>query len=158
MCEHGRMPMSPARRGLLGASLAGLVIVLAGCGSSDQTEISRGSSTIYVHSGSLLPRGGDDALIEGTVVARDGCVLLGFGDDATYPVVWPSGTSITDDDPLTLRLRSGDEVGVGGTVRGGGGSHDVESAMVAVDIADECRSVTGEVVIFNPDGDIAVLP
>jgi len=149
--------MSPARRGLLGASLAVVVIVLAGCGTGGQTTISRGSSTIYVHSGSLLPRGGDDALIEGTVVARDGCVLLGIGD-ATYPVVWPSGTSITDDDPLTLRLRSGDEVGVGGTVRGGGGSHDVDSSMVTVDIADECRSATGEVVIFNPDGDIAVLP
>jgi len=149
--------MSPAFRGLLGASLAVLVIALAGCGTSDQTEISRGSSTIYVHSGSLLPRGGDDALIEGTVGARDGCVLLGIGD-ASYPVVWPSGTSIASDDPLTLRLRSGDEVGVGGTVRGGGGSHDVDSSRVTVDIAEKCRSASGAVVIFNPDGDIAVLP
>jgi hypothetical protein len=149
--------MSPARRGLLGASLAVVVLVLVGCGTGDQTAISRGSSTIYVHGGSLLPRGGDDALIEGTVVARGGCVLLGIGD-ATYPVVWPSGTSITDDDPLTLRLRSGDEVGVGGTVRGGGGSHDVDSSMVTVDIAEKCRSATGEVVIFNPDGNIDVAP
>jgi hypothetical protein len=135
-----------------------IVIVLAGCAGGDQTTSSRGSSTIYVHGGALLPRGGDDALIEGTVVARDGCVLLSFGDDATYPVIWPSGTSITDDDPLTLRLRSGDEVGLGATVRGGGGSHDVESSMVTVDIGQKCRSATGEVVIFNPDGDIDVLP
>lgn len=149
--------MSTARRNLLGASLAVLVIALAGCGTGDQTAISRGSSTIYVHGGSLLPRGGDDALIEGTVVARDGCVLLGFGDDATYPVVWPSGTSITDDDPLTLRLQSGDEVGIGATVRGGGGSHDVDSSRVTVDIAEKCRSATGEVVIFNPDDDIDVI-
>jgi hypothetical protein len=91
------------------------------------------------------------------VVARDGCVLLGIGD-ATYPVVWPSGTSIADDDPLILRLRSGNEVSVGGTVRGGGGSHDVDSSMITVDIPDECRSATGEVVIFNPDGNIDVLP
>jgi len=150
--------MSPARRGLLGASLALVALVPIGCGTCDQTAISRGSSTIYVHSGSLLPRGGDDALIEGTVVARDGCVLLGFGDDATYPVVWPSGTSIANDDPLTRRLRSGDEVGTGATVRGGGGSHDVDSPMVTVDIAEECRSATGEVMIFNPEGDIDVLP
>lgn len=26
--------------------------------------------------------------------------------------------------------------------------------MVTVDIADECRSATGEVLIFNPDGNI----
>jgi len=149
--------MSPARRGLLGASLALVAVVLLGCGTGDQTAISRGSSTIYVHGGSLLPRGGDDALIEGTVVARDGCVLLGIGDP-TYPVVWPSGTSIATDDPLTLRLRSGDEVGIGATVRGGGGSHDVDSSMVTVDIAEKCRSATGEVMIFNPDDDIDVLP
>jgi hypothetical protein len=150
--------MSPARRGLLGASLAVLVIVLAGCGNGGQTTIGRGSSTIYVHGDSMLPRGGDDALIEGRVVARDGCVLLGFGGDATYPVIWPSGTSIANDDPLTLRLRSGDEVAVGRTVRGGGGSHDVGSSMVTVDIAEKCRSATGEVMIFNPEGDIDVLP
>jgi hypothetical protein len=152
------MSMSSPRQGLLGVSLAVALSVLVGCGTSDQTAISRGPYTVYVHGDSMLPRGGDDALIEATVVARDGCVLLGFGGDATYPVIWPSGTSITDDDPLTLRMRSGTEVSVGGTVRGGGGSHDVDSSMVTVDIADECRSVTGEVVIFNPDGDIDVLP
>jgi hypothetical protein len=137
-----------------GALLATGVLVLAGCGASDQTEVSRGPYTIYIHGDSLLPRGGDDALIQGTVVTRNGCVLLGFGNGAAYPVVWPSGTSIVDDDPLTLRLRSGDQVTVGQTVRSGGGSHDVASPMVTVDIADECRSATGEVLIFNPDGNI----
>lgn len=137
-----------------GALLATGVLVLAGCGASDQTEVSRGPYTIYIHGDSLLPRGGDDALIQGTVVTRNGCVLLGFGDGAAYPVIWPSGTVIADDDPLTLTLRSGEQVIVGSEVSGGGGSHNLDSPMVTVDIADECRSTTGEVLIFNPDGNI----
>lgn len=147
ICQQARV------RGVL---LAAGVLVLAGCGASDQTEATRGPYAIYVHGDSLLPRGGDDALIVGTVVTRDGCVLLGSGDGATYPVIWPSGTVITDDDPFTLTLRSGEQVIVGTEVSGGGGSHNVDSPMVTVDITNECRSVTGEVVIFNPDGDIDV--
>jgi len=132
------------------------LFLLGGCGASEQTAVSRGPYTVYVHGDALLPRGGDDALVQATVVARNGCVLLGYGDGAAYPVIWPSGTVITDDDPLTLTLRSGEHVNVGSTVSGGGGSHNVDSPMVTVDIADECRSATGEVVIFNPDGDIDV--
>lgn len=88
------------------------------------------------------------------MVTRNGCVLLGFGDGAAYPAIWPSGTVMADDDPLTLTLRSGEQVIVGSEVSGGGGSHNLDSPMVTVDIAAECRSATGEVLIFNPDGNI----
>jgi len=151
------MTFPTVRQGAIGLSLLMVAVAFAGCSESGQTTASRGPYTIYVHGDSLLPRGGDDALIEGTVVARDGCVQLGLGNDDTYPVVWPSGTSVADDDPLTLRLRSGDQVTVGQTVRGGGGSHDVASPMVTVDIAERCRSATGEVLIFNPDIDLDVI-
>ena len=151
------MTFPTVRQGAIGLSLLMVPVAFAGCSESGQTTASRGPHTIYVHGDSLLPRGGDDALIEGTVVARDGCVQLGLGNDDTYPVVWPSGTSIADDDPLTLRLRSGGQVTVGQTVRGGGGSHDVASPMVTVDIAEQCRSTTGEVLIFNPDIDLDVI-
>lgn len=148
------------RRRWLSASLAiVLAAVLAGCGDGGQAEVSRGRYTIYVHDDSLLPRGGDDALISGTLVTRGGCVLVGQENGTAYPVVWPSGTSIVDDDPLTLELGSGDQVTIGASVSGGGGVSDpVEGSagMVKVDIAQDCRSASGEVIVFNPDADVDV--
>jgi hypothetical protein len=133
-----------------------LAVGLVGCGG--QTEIERGEYTIYVHGGSLLPRGGEDALIEGALIMRDGCVLIdrGGGFDIAFPVIWPSGTSIASDDPLTLRLPSGDELVVGQVVSGGGGYHDAASDRVQVSIPAACVPETGEVAIFNPDVDLTV--
>lgn len=147
--------MTRRRRGPSWSGVAVAVVVMvvtAGCGGGGQTEAGRGPYTIYVHDDSLLPRGGSDALLGGTLVTRDGCVLLEQGDGAAYPVVWPSGTSIVDDDPFTLELRSGAQLTVGARVSGAGGSHpDYLRSVVEVDIADECRAATGEVRVFNPD-------
>lgn len=133
-----------------------LALALVGCGG--QSELSGDDHTIFVHGGSLLPRGGEDALIEGTLAARDGCVLLEQeGSDIAHPVVWPSGTSIASEDPLTLELPSGDELAVGQAVSGGGGYHDSSSARVEVDIPAECVPATDEVAILNPDGDPTVV-
>lgn len=110
-----------------------------------------------MHGGSLLPRGGDDALIEGTLAVREGCILLGLpGDPAAYPVVWPSGTSISNEDPLTLDLPGGDELGIGEVVSGGGGVHHVTSARVEVDIPARCLPGSEEVIVYNPDDDLSV--
>jgi hypothetical protein len=132
-----------------------VVVAVAGCGSGGQSEVSRGQYTIYVHHGSLLPRGGADALLEGTLVTTGDCVHLETEAGAAHPVVWPSGTSIADDDPLTLRLGSGEKVTVGERVTGGGGVYDVGNrSVVRVDIAEECRAETGEVHVFNPDAEL----
>jgi hypothetical protein len=145
-----------AKRWLVVVSV--LALGLAGCGG--QSEVERGEHTIYVHRGSLLPRGGEDALIEGTLVTRDGCVLIdqGGGFDIAFPVIWPSGTSIASEDPLTLRLRSGDELVVGQVVSGGGGYHDAASDRVQVAIPAACVPETGEVAIFNPGADLTIDP
>jgi hypothetical protein len=131
-----------------------LVGLLVGRGGG-QSEVSRGDFTIYVHDDALLPRGGWDALVGGVLVVRDRCVLLGGegGDpDEAKPVVWPSGTRISDDDPLTIELPSGAHLEVGQTVSGGGGVFDAASETVEVKIDPRCLSDTNEVVVFNPDG------
>lgn len=74
-----------------------------------------------------------------------------------YPVIWPSGTSIVSDDPLTLELASGEELAVGQAVSGGGGYPYASSDQVEVDIPAECLPETDEVAVFNPDADPAVL-
>ena len=139
----------------------GLVLVLAlalvGCGGG-QSEVSGDDYTIFVHRGSLFSRGGVDAGIVGTLTTRDGCVLLEQEESGTaYPVVWPSGTSIYAEDPLTLELPSGEKLAVGQTVSGGGGSYSSSSDAVKVDIPAECRRGTSEVWVFNPDDDPSVV-
>lgn len=133
-----------------------LALGVVGCGG--QSEVSRGDYTIYVHGGSLLPRGGEDALIEGTLTTRNGCVLLQMvGFDHAYPVIWPSGTSIAGDDPLTLRLPSGDDLILGQAVSGGGGYHYTTSDQVDVDIPAQCLLESGEVAVFNPDARLTII-
>ena len=155
----GEVTRGVRRRWPCAASAIVLATVLAGCGDGGQSEVTRGPYTIYVHDDSLFPRGGNDALVGGTLITRGGCVLVGDENGAVYPVVWPSGTSIVDDDPLTLELGSGDQLTVGASVSGGGGTIDPaegSGSEVKVDIAQDCRSASGEVVVFNPDADVDV--
>lgn len=138
-----------------------LAVVLAlgvgGCGG--QSEVSGDTYTIYVHDGSLLPRGGEDALVQGTLTTWGGCVMLQQeGFDHLYPVVWPSGTSIASENPLTLRLPSGEELTLGQAVSGGGGYHDESSPRLDdVDIPFGCLPESGEMAVFNPDADLLIV-
>lgn len=135
----------------------GIVLALALIGCGGQSEVSRGGVTIFVHGDSVLPRGGEDGLIEGALVVRDGCVLLEReGSKDAYPIVWPSGTSISKEDPLTLKLPSGDHLKVGQTVSGAGGTHDALSDQVEVDLDAKCLPGTNEVLVFNPDAELTV--
>lgn len=133
-----------------------LPLALAGCGG--QSEVAGDDYTIFVHGASLLPSGGTDALVEGKLATRDGCLLLEHleGFDIAYPVVWPSGTAITTEEPLTLELPSGEELTVGQVVSGGGGYHQASSEHIEVSIPADCVPETGEVAVFNPDADLSV--
>lgn len=133
-----------------------LAPLLLGCGGT--SAVSGDAHTIFVHGRSLLPRGGDDAIVEGRLVLRDGCVLLDQeAVGVAYPVIWPSRTSIVDTDPFTLRLPSGARLTVGQVVSGGGGYHQASSDHLGVDIPTACVPDTGEVAVFNPDDDPSVI-
>jgi hypothetical protein len=132
-----------------------LSLAVAGCGG--HSEVSGGDYSIFVHDRALRG-GGDDALVSGRLAARNGCVLLedvGVVDIA-YPVIWPSGTSVYSEDPLTLRLDSAALITAGMIVSGGGGYHQASSESVEVAIPAECLPETGEVAVFNPDADLSM--
>lgn len=135
-------------------------MLLAGCANGQRT-ISVGEHTVYVHGDALLPRGGEDALIEGKLVIRDDCVLLEQGEVA-LPTIWPSGTRIAQESPFILRLPSGEYLEVGQRVSGGGGYHPSSSEQVDVDIDSSClvhaEPGTDSVVVFNPDGQLTIQP
>ncbi|MFW6195028.1 MAG: hypothetical protein ACOC5M_00720 [Chloroflexota bacterium] len=145
------------RRGsqILTAAALGLVVAFALVGCDGQSEVSGDKYSIYVQD-ALFPREGEDGVVFGRLVTRDGCVLLEEGDIA-FPVIWPRGTSIASEDPLTLELPSGENITMGERVRGGGGLHDPSSPKVKVEISADCLLQTNSVGVFNADDDPVVV-
>ncbi|MBA2336947.1 MAG: hypothetical protein H0V96_04185 [Acidimicrobiia bacterium] len=126
-------------------------MVLTSCGGGTHS-VESGDYTIYVHGSSLLPRGGTDAGIEGTLALRGSCVVLEAGNEVWFPVVWPAGTSIASDDPFVISLPSDQEVAVGEGVSGSGGYY--QPGNLDMDVPQECLPETNEFAVFNPDDEV----
>lgn len=94
---------------ILGWLLAGLA--LAGCGGGE--VLSAGGVSVLV---AERASGGMDALGGGVLEVVGGC--LGAGGAV---IVWPHGTSVADDDPLTIRIPGNGTFGIGDEVAVGGG-------------------------------------
>ena len=118
--------------------------------------MTEGDVTLLVHKGSLLPRGGTDAVVTGSLVLSNGCVGLVVGD-RVLAVIWPSGTELADVDPLTVRLPSGSLVIEGESVSGGGGYPAPDSAGFDMEIPAACELDPDEIAAFNPDDDPVVV-
>ncbi len=140
----------------MGAAVV-LMATVAACGG--QTVVTEGDVTLMVHKDSLLPRGGEDALITGTLILRNGCVglALGYAPDRVVAVIWPSGTELDDADPLVVRLPSGSLVAEGQSVQGAGGFHAPDSADIALEVPTACDLDPEEIAVFNPDDDPVVV-
>jgi hypothetical protein len=91
------------RRGAAVAAALGCVLVSSGCGGAEAVHAGDVTVLVAARSGDSMDAGSSGAL---TVVG--GCA--GVGDSV---VIWPHGTDIVDDDPLTL-----DVPGVGHVVLG----------------------------------------
>lgn len=112
-----------------------VVVVSVGCVgwfvlSGRGRTIEVGDATVMV---SERLRGGMDAGLGGELTVIDGCLGV-----AGTVVVWPHGTDVVDDDPLTIELPSHRTSTVGGTIELGGGygvehsTHDVEPGPLDV--------------------------
>lgn len=85
-------------------------------------------------------RGGMDALGGGTIEIVGGC--LGASGEV---IVWPHGTKVVDDDPLTIDIPDKGEHQVGDEIRLGGGmvfeqseGEAAPSKVAGVDVPSEC--------------------
>lgn len=125
-------------------------VLLAACGGVNEQRVGDDNLRFFVHGRTAGGSAGMAAEVVGVLTAADGCVLL-EQDGTRYPVVWPSGTSVADADPLTVELPSGAELELGDRVRGGGGY--LSAADVGIEVPDECLNEYGEVAVFNPDDD-----
>ena len=97
------------RTGFLAPALSGL-FVLAGCGGE---VVSAAGTTVLVGERSTS---GMDALGGGTLEVVGGCL----GADG-YVIVWPYGTAVVDEDPLTVDVPDLGRVVIGEEFRVGGG-------------------------------------
>lgn len=111
-----RLPSIDMRRAgcavLVVASLA--AVSSSGCSADDNGDV-LGSDGAWVV---VAPPadGGTDALVSGVVRLIDGC--LGIEDSVA---LWPAGTELVSEDPLTIDVPGTGEVQVGAAVRGAGG-------------------------------------
>lgn len=137
------------------ATLTAMMMVLAGCGGGiDEQTVGDGDLHFFVHGGELLPRGGEDAEVGGTLTTGDGCVMLDQ-DGNRFPVVWPSGTSVEATDPLVIELPSGEQLREGDQVNGGGGYPYADT--LDIEVPEACLNEWGELAVFNPDDDPEVV-
>ena len=138
---------------------AGIVVtvlvaaVLAACGGVGEQAVGEDGHLLFVHRRSL-PAGGMDALVVGELAVADGCVLLVDEAGGRYPVVWPAGTDVAEEDPLVLELPSGDRLGLGQSVTGAGGY--VSPAAAGIEVPDACLGQHGDVALFNLTADPTV--
>lgn len=137
---------SMARRLAASAVMLSAVLAVTGCGGIHTTAVGGDGPDFYVHGRHLLPPGGLDAQVGGTLAVANGCLLLS-ADTAGYPVVWPNGTTLASTDPLIVALSSGEQVAIGERVFGAGGYLPVDSLDVA--IAEACLNEHREVAVFN---------
>lgn len=109
--EPRGLPLRPTcmRTVRLAPVLAGLLLV-PGCGGD---VVTAGDTTVLV---GQRATSGMDALGGGTLEVVGGC--LGAGG---YVVVWPHGTEVVDEDPLTIDIPDAGRVALGDEVQVGGG-------------------------------------
>lgn len=89
---------------------------------------------------------GDEASIQGTVaVTHAGCIGITDTQGATYPTVWPRGTSLVDGAEIAIDIPGVGVRRLGDQVDGAGGYHGIGTRPVLDEVADRC-AWEGEVI------------
>jgi hypothetical protein len=104
------------RRALAALSMMVVGSLLSGCGGGDGGVLHSGDSVVLVGADVLGPTVGVGF---GGSVAMVGDCLGVEGDGAVATVIWPHGTKIASDDPLTIDVPGLGRVSVGDQVAGG---------------------------------------
>ena len=105
-----------------------------GRGASD--VVTAGDVTVLVGERS---REGMEALLPGRLAVIDGCLGLESEEvAASYVVVWPHGTEVVDEDPLTISVSGGGEHSIGDQIQVGGGETTSSGKPGGVDVEARC--------------------
>ena len=118
--------------------VSALAVVLSlatftGCGGADVVEAGDVTVLVGERSGE-----GMTALLQGRLAIIDGCLGLESQDvDAVHVVVWPHGTEVVDEDPLTISIPNDGEYSVGDELEVGGGESPLDEPG-GIDVEAEC--------------------
>jgi len=106
--------------------------VLSACGGAEVVDA--GDVTVLVGE-----RSGDGmaALLPGRLAVVDGCLGVQSEGDAAYVVVWPHGTEVVDEDPLTISVPDDGEHVLGDELEVGGGESPLKEPG-GIDVEAEC--------------------
>lgn len=111
-----------------------LPALLAGCGGSD--VVTAGDVMVLVGERS---QEGMEALLSGRLAVLDGCLGLETEDEVvSYVVVWPHGTEVVDEDPVSISVPDDGEYSVGDRLQVGGGETAPSGRPGGVDVEAEC--------------------
>lgn len=114
-------------------AMAGSLLMLTGCGGADVVDA--GDVTVLVGEGS---GDGMTALLPGRLAVVEGCLGLESQDvDAAHVVVWPHGTEVVDEDPLTISIPDDGEYEVCDELEVGGGASPLDEPG-GIDVQAEC--------------------
>lgn len=129
--------MNTKTRAGLAATLA-TVGILSACGSDGDVLSADGTHVLV----GPTTNSGDDAGISGTVTMDGDCLGIGNGQ----VIIWPGGTTIVSEDPITIKVPGLGEIGLGDKIDGGGGMTD--EPPDGVDVPSTCPSEN--LVVFRP--------
>ena len=107
--------------------------MLTGCGGADVVD----AGDVTVLRGERSSEG-MSALLPGRLAVINGCLGLESQDvDAAHVVVWPHGTEVVDEDPLTISIPDDGEYAVGDELQLGGGESPLAEPG-GIDVKAEC--------------------
>jgi len=162
------MVRTVARASLVVLGLAGALALVPACGSngSEETtgEAAQPSPLGIPTQPATDSNAGFAAVIAGAVVFDEetGCVFVESGQ-ATYPVVWPTGTT-AQRDPFELRLPDGSIAVEGDRIEGGGGylggpelGEGAAETLAELGVPGACRQEEDEVAVLNANWAVAVV-
>lgn len=139
--------------------LALMVVLMAPACSSDEEGAPSGSgedpaagAVLETTDGTIVlvaggQGGSGDAAIAGTVAVVNGCLGLRIGTSA-YTAIWPEGTTVKEDDPVSISLPGGEAVGNGSKVDGAGGFLTGELPSWAPAIPESCDA-SAEIAVMS---------
>jgi len=145
-------------RALVALTLIVAGSLLSGCGDQDGRVLRSGSTFVLVGASGEAPKL-PHSTITGRVSIVGDCVGINGSAVDGATVIWPHGTKITADDPLTIEVPGLGRLGVGDGVVGSGdlfvnhrpGQEYVDHLPKGIDrVPTGCRR--NQVIAFYPDG------
>jgi hypothetical protein len=135
------------RKGLGALALVAVGSLLSGCGGGEGSVLRSGRTVVLVGEEVHGPTVGVG--FGGTVVMVGNC--LGAGSEgAVATIIWPHGTRITSDAPVTIEVPGLGQIMIGDPIDGGASNVTVDRLPKGIDaIPPGCP--TEHVVAFDPE-------